>query len=489
MYLSLDEVLALLKSDPTPDLLERVNDTQCTPLLEAINEKRQEDIDFLLSQKANVHARDEYNESPIIIACKQNNPELVIQLVNCGANVDEWIRSTMTPLMFAIAHDRHLMVNVLLTLGATVNIHNKHGVTPLCVAVQHNRVVCGMMLLMHGADPYIRHFGRECPVQRTVEFNFHEILHEIVQMTDIREQPILYSLIELSIQKKHTMCLAELLHDKIDQQILNQLLFYAIEKAYMEEVVLLFQHGADANCTDFCERTPILWAANYRDRELFDICLDYGADINKSSPTVLSILCRHGNVSFVKHALSKGAKINTMNRNTTALIEAARYGNDDIIHILIQHGADVSIKNLFKESPSQIAHYNYHHTCKTLLQKVEQLATLPYTHDMFSEMLNITITHETWVHALSKPARRKAIDILLETRQDEIACFVALFEGEDRVLQQFRKGEEVHFSESWVRGLVRPSGNRMYRRKLLRYLVHPYTVRHAFHQLTSAFSG
>jgi hypothetical protein len=95
MSLSLDEVLVLLKTNPTPDLLERVNDAR-TPLLEAINEKRQDDIDYLLAQKANVHARHE-GDSAIIMACQQNNPELVIQLVNCGANVDEWNRQHMTP--------------------------------------------------------------------------------------------------------------------------------------------------------------------------------------------------------------------------------------------------------------------------------------------------------------------------------------------------------------------------------------------------------
>ncbi len=487
MSLSLDEVLVLLKTNPTPDLLERVNDAR-TPLLEAINEKRQDDIDYLLAQKANVHARHE-GDSAIIMACQQNNPELVIQLVNCGANVDEWNRQHMTPLMVAVTHERDRLVHTLLTLGAAVNTQNKHGITPLYLAVNHNRVACAIMLLMHGADPYVRPFGLECPVQRTIELNCNEILHEMVERTDLRHQPILNSLIELSIRKKQTMCLEELLYDKIPTSILNQLLFYAIEKAYLDGALLLFQHGADANCTDFSRRTPIVWAAVYNDRPLFDMCLQYGADINKSKPPVLGILARHGNVAFVKHALSKGAKINQEYQHSTPLIEAARYGNDAVIHVLIQYGADMTHRNVFKESAADIAKYNYHHACHELLKTAEQLASLPYAHDMCTEMQTITIPKETWIHALSKPARRKAWDILLETRQDEIACFVALFEGEDRVLRQFRKGEEVHFSESWLRGLVRPSGNRMYRRRLLRYLVHPYAVRRVFQSVAPYFSG
>lgn len=486
---SLDEVLSVLKKDPTSHLLERTGRNKCTPLLEAIAEKRYDDVDFLLSLKANVHARHEYGDSAIHMASQLNHPELVVQLVNCGANVDAWSRIRMTPLMGAIIHGQDRLVDTLLRIGASVHIHNKHGVTPLYLAVNHNHVACVIMLLTHGADPYVRYEGLSSPVERAVEFNYDESLHEIVQRTDIRKQPMLISLIELSIQKKHTLCLEELLHDKIDQAILNHLLFYAMEKSYLEGVLLLFQYGADADCTDFCERTPILWAANYHDRSLFDACLQYGADINKSSPTVLSVLCRHGNVAFVKYALSKGANINAMNRNTTALIEAARYGNDATIHALIQHGADLSMTNLFKESASQIARYNYHHSCHALLTKAEALSRLKYQDDLFSEMLDVSITKLTWVRALSKPARRKAMDILLETRQDEIACFVALFEGEDAVLKRFRQGEDVCFSESWLRGFVRPLGNGMCRRRLVRYLVHPYAVRHAFHQLTDAFSG
>ena len=171
------------------------------------------------------------------------------------------------------------------------------------------------------------------------------------------------------------------------------------------------------------------------------------------------------------------------------MIEAARYGNDAVIHVLIKHGADLSYRNGFKESAADIASYNYFHSCHDLLTKAEALSQLSYEHDMFYEMLHITIPQETWIHALSKPARRKALDILLETRQDEKACYVALFEGEDKVLKRYRQGEEVCFSESWLRGLVRPLGNRMYCRKLLQYLVHPRKVREVFQFVFPYFSG
>jgi ankyrin repeat protein len=484
--LSLDEVLHALKKDPTSRLLERVGRAQCTPLLEAIVEKRQDDIDFLLSLKANVHARHEYGDSAIHIASQQNNPELVVQLVNCRANVDALSRIRMTPLMGAIIHGQDRLVDTLLRIGASVHIHNKHGVTPLYLAVNHNHVACVIMLMTYGADPYVRHEGISSPVERAVELNYHESLHEMVERTDIRKQPILHSLIEFSIRKKHTMCMEILLHDGIH---LNHLLFYAIEKACLDGVILLFQRGANSNCKDVSHRTPIVWAAVYNDRPLFDVCLQYGADINASNPPVLGILARHGGVPFVKYALSKGANINKDYQNSTPLIEAARYGNEDVIHVLIQHGANISYRNVFKESAADIASYNYHHSCNELLKKAEALSQLTYGHDMFSEMLTVTIPTVTWVHALSKPARRKAMDILLETRYDEMACFVALFEGEDKMLKRFRQGEDVCFSESWLRGLVRPLGNRMYRRRLVRYLVQPYHVRQAFHTLTDALSG
>jgi ankyrin repeat protein len=54
-----------------------------------------------------------------------------------------------------------------------------------------------------------------------------------------------------------------------------------------------------------------------------------------------------GNCEIVKLLLSKGAHVNALNVGGTALHVAASDGRDDIVKILLDHNADVSITPIF----------------------------------------------------------------------------------------------------------------------------------------------
>jgi len=353
-------------------------------------------------------------------------------------------------------------------------------------------------LLQYGSDPYVKEYSGysgDTAFEKAIEYKRIECFRVLIEKTNVRYQPLMHTLVELAIHHRCIDCLEELLlygmyyKRREDSTPLNMILFYAIEKKYLAGVRLLFKYGASPHSTDWNHRTPIVWGAIHQSQELIDICLHYGANINPFHYSLLNLLCIHGNTHLVRHVISKGARINNLHDGNTPLMEVARYGHYHLVHLLIQFGADVTLVDSCGRTARDIALKNFKMSCHHVLHDAQRLSTLPSTHDMLTEMFRITLPHETWVSALSKEARQKSCELLRASYVDEIACFIALFEGEDRVLKAFREGKLVHFSESWIRGLCRPLGNRMYRRNVVSYLVHPRKVRHLFRQLTSAFSA
>jgi len=489
---TLKEVMDELSTNPTSSVLERLHpNTKYTPLMEAIVFKQPDTITRLLDLKANVHVKHMYGDSAMMMACKQQDVRLFTQLVDYGAYIDSRNHNEHTPLMMAIMNRYDMLIPTILQLGGSVHKKDPLGNTPLMLAVLHNHSACIPLLLEYGSNPYLQSYTNYSSYERAVAFNHVNCIHVLMVLTDIRNQPLWYTMIESAIRNQFTDCLEELIrHGKpTDLTPFNMLLFYAIEKKYVKGVDLLFKYGASPYCTDWSHRTPIVWGAIHENKELLEVCLKYGAEINPINYSILNILCIYGNTPLVRYVISKGANINRVLKESTPLMEAARYGHDHLVHLLIQFGANVNVVNTFKETATDIALYTINMSCHAVLHDAQRLSKLSYTHDMLTEMFRITLPHETWVSALSKEARQKSCELLRASDVDEIACFIALFEGEDRVLKAFREGQLVHFSESWIRGLCRPLGNRMYRRNVISYLVHPRKVRHLFRQLTSAFSA
>ena len=98
------------------------------------------------------------------------------------------------------------------------------------------------------------------------------------------------------------------------------------------------------------------------DKEIFNILINNGADVNYISPSsesLLHIATKHGvsddpNIELMKLLIDNGANVNTKNGyGNTPLIYAARKFNVTIesIKLLIDNGADISIKNNIGRTP------------------------------------------------------------------------------------------------------------------------------------------
>ena len=186
--------------------------------------------------------------SPLFIACKKGNLEIVEYLLSvCKANVEvkgvyeeEEIKHTVTPLWCAAVSEKPKVVEVLVKYGADVNSVSDTGSTPVKSACFKTYLDIVKLLVENGADiQKPSHNGATCLINSIQSVELCEFLLKNGAHVNIQD-----------IEKKKTA------------------LHYAIKEHNIETTKLLLDHGAD----------PFL-ESNNKDDALQTACLEGASDI------------------------------------------------------------------------------------------------------------------------------------------------------------------------------------------------------------------
>ncbi len=126
---------------------------------------------------------------------------------------------------------------------------------------------------------------------------------------------------------------------------------FAIRSGHTTVVRMLLDHGAIIDTQGFDKETPLLEASYYGYKDIVQILLEKGADVNlqygpkgKSPHTALAAACAPGNADIVRLLINSGADVNSFDRRYgTALIGAATYGRCITIQLLCEAGANVNL--------------------------------------------------------------------------------------------------------------------------------------------------
>ncbi|RYP39319.1 hypothetical protein DL768_010725 [Monosporascus sp. mg162] len=120
-------------------------------------------------------------------------------------------------------------------------------------------------------------------------------------------------------------------------------LSWAAEEGHREIVQLLLDKGAEIDAKDNDGRTPLWWAARNGHKEIVLLLLEKGAEIDAKgniSRTPLSWAAGKGHKEIVQLLLDKGAEIDSKNINGwTPLSWAAANGHKEIVQLLLDKGA------------------------------------------------------------------------------------------------------------------------------------------------------
>jgi len=151
----LEKVKALLKANPDLVFSKDEHDPAYggTPLHLAVRYDHKDVVEFLLTSRADVDAKDMYANTPLQWAAMMDDKDLVELLLTNKAEVNVAGLYGWTPLHEAAARGYKDVVKLLLTNKANVNVRNDGGWTPLDLAAfSGNKEMAKLLLQVSNAQ-------------------------------------------------------------------------------------------------------------------------------------------------------------------------------------------------------------------------------------------------------------------------------------------------------------------------------------------------
>jgi len=332
-------IAALLDAGANPNLALPSGET---PLMTAARTGSVDGVTNLLSRGADVNASEtEAGQTALMWALAENHLPVARLLVEGGAQIGARSTSGFTPLMFATRKGNIDATTFLLSKGAGINDTSAKGLSVLMVAVLRGHATLAKLLLEEGADPNIDEAG-------------FTALHWAAGKWE-----------------------SGMTHDYPETNVLEWEYLVGVPEGKLSLISALIRHGAtvDALVTKRPPRyginlfnsmrldgaTPFWLASLSADVNVMRLLLASGADPtvqNKDKVTALMVAAGLGRVpgdslisdedtrDAVRLLLDLGSDVNATSAvGDTALHGTAYYGNELAATFLVEHGADMTIKN------------------------------------------------------------------------------------------------------------------------------------------------
>ena len=303
-----------------------------------------ETVELLLSAGANPKIANRYGVSPLSEAAAAGNGPIIEALLKAGADPNVPITPDgETVLMTASRSGDVKTVKALLAHGANVNaIENYRGQTALMWAAGEHHADVVKILLDAGADWKIRSLARDTSMPKL------SAASSVTPMARGGLTALHFAAREGDIDCARTMLDAGVDVNQVDVDGTSVLVVSILNKHYKFAGFLLDRH-ADPNLMDARGRSALYAAIDMRNEDysamptrpenddlpsldLIKALVAHGADVNQK---LLRNLPGRSGMDSGDVALGPGA---------TPLMRAARAGDVPVMRVLLDHGADLSLK-------------------------------------------------------------------------------------------------------------------------------------------------
>ena len=241
----------------------------------------------------------------------------------------------LTPLIFATRQGDFATVKMLIEAGADVNQVSDYGWSALLVATQNKYYRLGEYLLQQGANPNLANGGGWNPLYIATDNRNIEAGDYPVRKPDLDHLEFIQALLAAGADPNQRMHSSTETRTVFTNQWLKEdgatPFLRAAQSGDLVLMKLLLAHGADPSlATDFGV-TPLMVASGIGWVE----GVTYEWSPQQSYDTV-------------KFLLEQGANVNAQDTEDlrTALMGAAHKGRNDVVELLVQHGADLSLHDL-----------------------------------------------------------------------------------------------------------------------------------------------
>lgn len=229
------------------------------PLVRAIVSWHETDevVKYLIECGANVNACAGETWTPLEAAVHENAADIVKLLLDAGANPQICSEKTEYSLVTAADWGYVDIVKMLLDAGADPNFSADENCTPLVAACRWGHDEAAALLLQAGANPYV------------IDSNFGD------------------SLLMAAAEDGNSKCVKLILGLGVDINHRNHdgetALLYAVNRRLPHIVLDLLRAGANPNIKDNAETSPLTFALTYKNYECAEILLRFRALLESSN--------------------------------------------------------------------------------------------------------------------------------------------------------------------------------------------------------------
>jgi len=373
------------------------NDYGATPMSEAAVTGNADMIEKLLKAGADAESPNADGQTALMVVARSGRVDAAQALLRRGARVnavEQW--RGQTALMWAAAESQPAMVKALVAAGADVNARSTvnnwqrqvtaepraiyrpaGGLTPLLYAAREGCLDCAKYLADAGADLNLADPEQVSPLLLSILNAHFDLAAYLIQKGanpgkwDWYGRTPLYAAVDLNTLPRGGRPDQPSLDATTSLQIIEQLLAAGANPNPQLKLAPPFRNigndrGLDGLLT--IGTTPLLRAAKALDAPAIRMLLEKGANVSlPNTRGITAVMAAAGlgstdadtrgfyttedvqqrSIESLKLLLAAGADINAKDgtRGLTPLHEAARWGWNDVVRFLVEHGADLQAKD------------------------------------------------------------------------------------------------------------------------------------------------